>query len=230
MNWVIIGSGNGLSPVRRQAITWTNADLLLIGPFGTNFNEIRIEIQNFSFTKMHLKRLSAKWRPFCPGGDELMNPIPDQTADQWITSLITGVHVPQQAYGMGVLHAYWIMGWYTVGTLEFTIYGKSWLIYLQLTGLFQPVGTLEFTIYGKSWLIYLQLTGLFQPVGTLEFTIYGKSWLIYLQLTGLFQPVSRIRSTDYQFLQFHVSILYILHYFTELDGPGYHIIMMEHNI
>ena len=24
-NWVIIGSDNGLSPVRRQAITWTNA-------------------------------------------------------------------------------------------------------------------------------------------------------------------------------------------------------------
>ena len=25
MNWAIIGSGNGLPPVRRQAITWTNA-------------------------------------------------------------------------------------------------------------------------------------------------------------------------------------------------------------
>ena len=25
LKWVIIGSGNGLSPVRRQAITWTNA-------------------------------------------------------------------------------------------------------------------------------------------------------------------------------------------------------------
>ena len=26
MNWVSIGSDNGLSPDRRQAITWTNAD------------------------------------------------------------------------------------------------------------------------------------------------------------------------------------------------------------
>ena len=31
VNWVCIGSGNGLSPNRRQAITWTRADLLLIG-------------------------------------------------------------------------------------------------------------------------------------------------------------------------------------------------------
>ena len=28
MNWVIISSGNGLAPVRCQAITWTNADVL----------------------------------------------------------------------------------------------------------------------------------------------------------------------------------------------------------
>ena len=28
LNRVIIGSGNALWPVRRQAITWTNADLL----------------------------------------------------------------------------------------------------------------------------------------------------------------------------------------------------------
>ena len=32
MNWDGFGSGNGLSSVRRQAITWTNADLLSIGP------------------------------------------------------------------------------------------------------------------------------------------------------------------------------------------------------
>ena len=35
------------------------------------FSEILIKIQNFSFTKMHLKMLSAKWRPCCPGEDEL---------------------------------------------------------------------------------------------------------------------------------------------------------------
>ena len=28
VNWVSIGSGNGLSPVRRQALTWSNAEIL----------------------------------------------------------------------------------------------------------------------------------------------------------------------------------------------------------
>ena len=40
----IIGSDNGLSPGRRQAIIWTNAGILSIGPLGTNVSEILIEI------------------------------------------------------------------------------------------------------------------------------------------------------------------------------------------
>ena len=67
----IIGSDNGLSPERRQAIIWTNAGILLIGPLGTNFSEILTGIQTFSFKKMHLKMSSAKWRPFCLGLDVL---------------------------------------------------------------------------------------------------------------------------------------------------------------
>ena len=35
-----IGSDNGLSPGRRQAIIWTNDGILLIEPLGTNFSEI----------------------------------------------------------------------------------------------------------------------------------------------------------------------------------------------
>ena len=71
MNWFIIGSSNGLSPDRRQAITWTNADLLIIGPLGTNFSEIGIKIQKFSLMKMHLNVSIMKWWPFCPGANEL---------------------------------------------------------------------------------------------------------------------------------------------------------------
>ena len=56
----IIGSDNGLSPGRRQAIIWTNAGILLIRPLGTNFNGMLIEILTFSFMKMHLKVSSAK--------------------------------------------------------------------------------------------------------------------------------------------------------------------------
>ena len=63
----IIGSDNGLSPGRRQAIIWNNDGILLIGPYGTNSSEILIEILTFSFTKMSLKVSSAKWRPFCLG-------------------------------------------------------------------------------------------------------------------------------------------------------------------
>ena len=40
----IIGSDNGLSLWQRQVIIWTNAAILLIGPLGTHFSEIIIEI------------------------------------------------------------------------------------------------------------------------------------------------------------------------------------------
>ena len=55
----IIGSDNDLSPEGRQAIIWTNAAILLIGPLGTNFSEILIEIQTFTLKKI-LKMLSEK--------------------------------------------------------------------------------------------------------------------------------------------------------------------------
>ena len=54
-NLTIIGSDNGLSPGRHQAIIWTNDGIFLIGPLGTNFSEILIEIQTFLFKKKQLK-------------------------------------------------------------------------------------------------------------------------------------------------------------------------------
>ena len=70
----IIGSDNGLSPVRRQATIWTNDGQLLIGPLGKNLSEILIEILIFSFKKKRLKVSSAKWWPFCHGPNVLSNP------------------------------------------------------------------------------------------------------------------------------------------------------------
>ena len=58
-----IGTDNGLSPERRQAVIWTNAGILLKRHLGTNFSEILIGNQTFSFKKMRLKMSSAKWRP-----------------------------------------------------------------------------------------------------------------------------------------------------------------------
>ena len=63
----IIGSDNGLSPRRRQAIIWTNAGILLNGPRGLNFNDILIEIHTFWFKKIHFKMSSGKRRPCCFG-------------------------------------------------------------------------------------------------------------------------------------------------------------------
>ena len=51
----IIGSNNGLSPGRHQAIIWTYAWILLIAPLGTNFTERSSKIHIFSFKKMHFK-------------------------------------------------------------------------------------------------------------------------------------------------------------------------------
>ena len=62
----IIGSDNGLSPERYQAIIWTNAGILLIRTLGTIFSEILGKIHTFSFNKMHLKT-SVKWQPFFLG-------------------------------------------------------------------------------------------------------------------------------------------------------------------
>ena len=62
-----IGSDNGLSPGRRQAIIWTNAGILLIGPLGINS-----EIHTFSLKKKHFKMSSGKWRPFCLSLNVLM--------------------------------------------------------------------------------------------------------------------------------------------------------------
>ena len=66
-NLTNIGSDNGLLPGRPQAIIWTNAAILFIGPLGTklqwNFNSNSyIFIQENPFKMSH-----GKWLPFCLG-------------------------------------------------------------------------------------------------------------------------------------------------------------------
>ena len=60
-----IGSDNGLSPDRHQAIIWINAGILLIRHLATNFNEMLIEIHTFSVKKKLFKMSSGKRRSFC---------------------------------------------------------------------------------------------------------------------------------------------------------------------
>ena len=69
-NLTIIGPDNGLSPGWRQAIIWTNAWILLIGPWGTNFSEILFGIHTFSLTKIHFENVVCEMasilsRPQC---------------------------------------------------------------------------------------------------------------------------------------------------------------------
>ena len=72
VNGVSIFSGNGLSPVRRQAIIWTSADVLSIEPLETNFSEIRIKVREKhstnntpNFNKIHHKVMA--YVEFSPG-------------------------------------------------------------------------------------------------------------------------------------------------------------------
>ena len=92
-NLTIIGPDNGLSPGRRQAIIWTNAGILLIGPWGTNFSEILIGIHTFSFKKIHLKMSSAKWRPFCLGLNELKHVSKGDPCSSGLGWLITCIWI-----------------------------------------------------------------------------------------------------------------------------------------
>ena len=91
----IIGSDNGLSPGRRQAIIWTNVGILLIAPLGTNFSEILSEIHSISFRKMHLKMASAKWRPFCLGLNVL-----NKSISSWNLSMLYKWTRPPEAWVM----------------------------------------------------------------------------------------------------------------------------------
>ena len=66
-NLTIIGSNNGLSAGRRQAIIWTNAGILLIGPWGTQkFNRYsNIFIQQNAFENVVCEMASILSRPQC---------------------------------------------------------------------------------------------------------------------------------------------------------------------
>ena len=81
---IITRSDYGLSPGRHQAIIWTSAEILSIGTLGTNFSENFNEIHTFSFRKMHLKILSAKWRPFCL--DPNMLTVSFSVGSDWCTA------------------------------------------------------------------------------------------------------------------------------------------------
>ena len=55
-----MGTDNGLSPCRRQAIIWTNAGLESTGTFATNFNVIGINVQPYFPQENELESVGCK--------------------------------------------------------------------------------------------------------------------------------------------------------------------------
>ena len=90
-----IGSDNGLSPGRRQAIIWTNAGILLIRTLGVNSSETLSQIHTFSFKKMYLKMPSGKRRPFCL----VLNVLSDLTNQ--------AEHYGHEAYNAPLIYSNW---------------------------------------------------------------------------------------------------------------------------
>ena len=65
MNQAIIGSDNGLLPVRHQAIISTDVGLLSIGSLGTNFSEISINhfFEEIAFENVIWKIVANLFQP-----------------------------------------------------------------------------------------------------------------------------------------------------------------------
>ena len=61
----IIGSNNGLSPGRRQAIIWTNAGILLIRTSGTNFRWNQVK-------SIHFRSRKCIWKCHLWNGDNFV--------------------------------------------------------------------------------------------------------------------------------------------------------------
>ena len=68
VNWVSIGSGNGLSPAWHQTIIWTNAELLWIGPR----KKVKLE-SKFKPLIHENEDVVCEIAPMCPGGVKLID-------------------------------------------------------------------------------------------------------------------------------------------------------------
>ena len=139
MNWVIIGSVNGLSPVRHQAITWTNAGLLSIELLGTYFSEIWIGILSFLFQKMQLKMSSGKMAAILSRGRGVNGLI--STVCSWHDKTKLGTQDGHGALALGVWYnmkqalAAQVWFWSSIGKLTLNMLNcfKDYLRCIHIT-------------------------------------------------------------------------------------------------
>ena len=132
----IIGSDNGLSSGRRQAIIRTNAGILLIGPLRTNTNETSIKIHTFSFNKIYLKLSSVKWRPFCPSLNVLIVFWAKPSTHSW------GYHINAFAITVGIDF------WYKSHLLFMNV---THLMYIRLLTKTGVASTVCILCFGYMW-------------------------------------------------------------------------------
>ena len=104
----ILASDNGLSPGRRQAIIWTNAGILLIGPLGTNFSEILIEINYIFIQENAFENVVWKMAAICLGLNVLTH---------------SGLVLP---YGSTDVGQHWLSWWLTAWPSHY--WNQCWLI------------------------------------------------------------------------------------------------------
>ena len=67
VNWVRLGSGNGLLPIRHQAITWTNADTVNWTPRNKLWNQNT----KFFINENAIEHVVCKRAAILSGGDDL---------------------------------------------------------------------------------------------------------------------------------------------------------------
>ena len=106
-----IGSDNGLSRGRHQAIIWTNAGLLLIGPWRTNFHEILIDIHTFENVVWEMATIL--FRPQCVKYLTLMVMesgywVSIMAADALTTCIVKSLNMVSNIWERGILHKKWL--------------------------------------------------------------------------------------------------------------------------
>ena len=89
----IIGSDNGLSPGRRQAIIWTNEYWNIVNWALRNKRQWSLNRNGYIFVKnMHLKTSSGKWRPICLS----LNVLNQSVLHWWYIDYLFNTLTPRQ--------------------------------------------------------------------------------------------------------------------------------------
>ena len=127
----IIGSDNGLSPDRRQAIIRTSAGILSIRPLGTKLSEILIAFHIFSFKKIHMKMSSGKWQLSCLGLNVLSAGVLNGRTPTWP---LLCLQMAQHLTVLGHQQVQWWLQYHTCFLLN--IFAYRWfqiIILVQMT-------------------------------------------------------------------------------------------------